>query len=96
MQINDIVTAIDGNSISGSNELAKAISSSSAGDILKMSVYRNGEVIEIQVTVGEQKREALANQEEQTAQQYPAGQEQQNGTGNPEGYGGYNEFESRR
>lgn len=96
LQINDIVTAIDGNSISGSNELAKAISSSSAGDILKMSVYRNGEVIEIQVTVGEQKREALANQEEQTAQQYPAGQEQQNGTDNPEGYGGNNEFGSRR
>lgn len=96
LQINDIVTAIDGNSISGSNELAKAISSSSAGDILKMSVYRNGEVIEIQVTVGEQKREALANQEEQTAQQYPAGQEQQNNTDNPEGYGGNNEFGSRR
>lgn len=96
LQINDIVTAIDGNSISGSNELAKAISSSSAGDILKMSVYRNGEVIEIQVTVGEQKREALANQEEQTAQQYPAGQEQQNSTDNPEGHGGNNEFGSRR
>ncbi|NLB10449.1 MAG: PDZ domain-containing protein [Clostridiaceae bacterium] len=96
LQINDIVTAIDGNSISGSNDLAKVISSSSVGDILKMSVHRNGEIIDIQVTIGEQKQEVLANQEKQTAQQYPAGQEQQNGTGNPEGYGGYNEFESRR
>ena len=54
LQEGDIITAVNGEAIEGSSDLKSKISSSEVGDILSLEVYRNGETIQINVTVGEQ------------------------------------------
>lgn len=66
---NDIITAVNGEEISGRKALSELISSCSAGDTLKLTVYRQGETISIDVTVGEQIQSALAEEEQQSSQQ---------------------------
>ena len=81
---NDIITAVNGNEISGSKALVDAVGNASAGDELTLTVYRQGESIEIKIVVGEQVQSAMANEEAEEAEQQmeqQAGQlpEQQNG-----------------
>lgn len=54
LQEGDVITAVNGEAITGSGDLKSKISSSEVGDILSLEVYRNGETIQINVTVGEQ------------------------------------------
>lgn len=54
LQINDIITHINGERITGSSDLKNRIAASSSGDVLELAVYRQGETLEIKVTVGEQ------------------------------------------
>lgn len=54
LQEGDVITAVNGEAIEGSSDLKSKISSSEVGDILSLEVYRNGETIQINVTVGEQ------------------------------------------
>ena len=54
LQEGDVITAVNGEAITGSSDLKSKISSSEVGDILSLEVYRNGETIQINVTVGEQ------------------------------------------
>ena len=61
---NDIVVSVNGNDISSSDELKDAVSASSSGDVLKTKVYRRGETIEIDITVGEQETNDSAPQPE--------------------------------
>ncbi|MCM1561446.1 MAG: trypsin-like peptidase domain-containing protein [Butyrivibrio sp.] len=77
LMVNDIITAVNGDEI-GSSSLVEIVGAASPGDILTLSVYRQGENIEIKVTVGEQVQSALANEESQETQQMPG---QGNGTG---------------
>ena len=60
---------MNGEEISGRKALSELISSCSAGDTLKLTVYRQGETISIDVTVGEQIQDALAEEEQQDYQQ---------------------------
>lgn len=60
---NDIITAINGKEISGSSELSEAIGSCAVGDKLSLTVYRQGETLSIDVTVGEQTKSALESQD---------------------------------
>lgn len=53
-QEGDVITAVNSEAITGSSDLKSKISSSEVGDILSLEVYRNGETIQINVTVGEQ------------------------------------------
>ena len=54
LQEGDVITAVNGEAITGSGDLKSKISSSEVSDILSLEVYRNGETIQINVTAGEQ------------------------------------------
>ncbi len=62
LQVNDIITAINGKEITGRNELSRAVSQAQPGDVLQLSVYRQGKNLEISVTVGEQIQSATQEQ----------------------------------
>lgn len=64
LRANDIITAVNGEEISDRNDLSDKISKCEVGDVLKLTVYRQNESIEISVTVGEQVQSA--KQEEDT------------------------------
>lgn len=65
IQVSDIITAANGTEISTSEELVDLVSSLYEGAELKLSIYRQGEELELTVTVGEQIQSALANEEQQ-------------------------------
>lgn len=69
LQENDIITKVDDTEVTGSSDLVQIISAASAGDTLKLTVYRGGETIELTIEVGEQIQSALAEEEEQTTEQ---------------------------
>lgn len=73
LKVNDIVTAINGEEITTSSELVKIVSAAQPGDVLTLTVYRQGEAerLTITLTVGEKQQEALANNtsSEQSSQQ---------------------------
>lgn len=56
LQENDIITSVNGEEITGSSDLVSIVQSSSAGDVLKLSVYRQGETLELEITVAETKQ----------------------------------------
>ena len=89
LQVNDIVTKVGDRKITCANDLVDAVSEASAGDLLKMTVYRSGSTVEIEVTVGEKVQSALANEQtEQTEQTEQNEQYQQNQQGGSQyGYG---------
>ena len=94
LQVNDIITAVDGTEITGSDDLVAIVGKAAVGDTLKMTVYRNGETVEIEVTVEEQVQSALQNneasgqsgQDGQSNQQSQDGQQSQGGQGLPWGF----------
>ena len=88
LQANDIITAVDGEAISGKSDLSSVISDHEAGDTLTLSVYRQGQTLSISVTIGEQTSSALAS--EQNSQQSSQSQSQQQQQQMPGffGYGG--------
>jgi len=49
----DIITAIDNDTISNNTDLDRALSKKKVGDIVKIKVYRNGNLLEIPVTLME-------------------------------------------
>ena len=53
LQVNDIVTHVNEEAVSGSSQLVKLVGEASVGDTLKFTVYRQGETLQIDVTVGE-------------------------------------------
>lgn len=81
IQVNDIITAANGTEISSSDQLVDLVSSLYDGAELKLSIYRQGEELELTVTVGEQIQSALANEEQQpqVEEQSMEQQEQYNG-----------------
>ena len=91
LQANDIITAVDGAEITGSNDLVQIVTAKKAGDTLKLSVYRQGQTLELTVTVAEQKQSALAGSSDtQQSQQQDQSQQQQQqggGYGFPWGFG---------
>ncbi len=81
LQVNDIITSANGTEISSSDQLVDMVSSLYEGAELKLGVYRQGEELELTVTVGEQIQSALANEEQQAQveEQSMERQEQYNG-----------------
>ena len=69
LQENDIITSANGEEITDRTGLSDAVSACEPGDNLVLSVYRQGQILEITVTVGEQTQSALAQDEEQSSQQ---------------------------
>ena len=69
LQVNDIITAVNGKEISGRTGLSEAVSAASVGDTLTLTVYRQGKTISVNVTVGEQIQSALANEDNRQSEQ---------------------------
>ncbi len=59
LQAGDIVTAIDGETITSYDGLKEHITASQPGDKLEFTVYRKGETLTITVTIGERTTSAL-------------------------------------
>ena len=53
---------MNGETITGSNDLVKLVKASAAGDTLELTVYRQGQTTTLTLTVGEQKTDALPAQ----------------------------------
>ena len=72
LQRGDVITAVGGEAMT-SNELVSFVVSASVGQQILFSIYRQGETLEITVTVGEQIQSALDMQQQQQSQQnYPS------------------------
>lgn len=62
LQVNDIIVAVDGTAITGSNDLVSIVRNCEVGQVLKLNVYRSGSYLDINLTVGEQVQSATANE----------------------------------
>lgn len=60
LMVNDIITAVNGETISAHSDLVAVVSECSPGDVLELNVYRSGETLNISITVGEIQQAALA------------------------------------
>ena len=69
LQINDIITEANGTKIESSDDLVKLVGGLYNGAELKLMVYRQGETVEITVTVGERIQSALEDQQQAQVQQ---------------------------
>ena len=54
LKVGDVITKVDGNDVSTVNELTKYIESKNIGDKVTLSVYRNNENTDVEITLGEQ------------------------------------------
>ncbi|MBQ6839272.1 MAG: trypsin-like peptidase domain-containing protein [Oscillospiraceae bacterium] len=70
LQPGDIITKMNDTAITGSTQLVELIGDASVGDVLVLSVYRQGSTMEISVTVGEQIQQALEQNPQVNEQQY--------------------------
>jgi len=75
LQVNDIITHVDGKEITGSSDLVSIVGDCTAGQVLKLTVYRQGVSMDMELTVGEQIQQGI---QENTQQQ----QQQQQSSGN--------------
>ena len=82
LQVNDIVTHVNGTAITGSSDLVSTVGDAQVGETLTLTVYRQGVTLELTLTVGEQIQAALEEEPSQNQQRYPS----QN---YPWGYDGY-------
>lgn len=82
LQVGDVITAVDGETISSSKDLKAAITDSEVGQELTLTVYRQGQTLDVLLTVGEQVQSAQADTTTQ-----PTSQQSQSQSGN--GYGNF-------
>lgn len=89
LEENDIITEVDGTAINSSTELVNYIGEKTPGDELTFKVYRQGEELELTVTIGEKTQSAMPTTTTDDAQQsqQSQGQSQQGGQLFPWGFG---------
>ncbi len=75
----DIITSANGTQITSSDDLVKLVQRAAAGDVLNLTVYRQGETVALTVTVDEQRQDALGQEETQQQAQQPQQQSPQGG-----------------
>jgi serine protease Do len=66
LKVNDIITHVNGKVITGSSDLVTLVGQSQVGDVLTLTVYRQGVSSELTVTVGEQIQSALEETKQPT------------------------------
>ncbi|MCD8145359.1 MAG: trypsin-like peptidase domain-containing protein [Oscillospiraceae bacterium] len=66
LQRGDLITAIDGEAITSSTEATTAVSSHAAGDTITITIDRNGETIDLTVTLGSKIESATDEAEDTT------------------------------
>ena len=81
LQTNDIITAANGEKISGEDELKALVKTLEPGDTLTLTVLRGGSETDVTVTVGGRTQSAEAQQQTQSADPY-------GGYGRSDPYGG--------
>ena len=54
LKVNDIITHVNGQAISGSSDFVGIVTNAAIGDTLQLTVYRKNETIELSIIVGEQ------------------------------------------
>lgn len=59
IQGNDIITKIDGIDISSNEDLIDIVNSKEAGDKLSITLYRQGDILEVTLTIEERNQSAL-------------------------------------
>ena len=59
LRVNDIITQINGQAITGKSDLVRLVQAAAPEDILKLTVYRQGSTLELEITVGEQIQQAM-------------------------------------
>ena len=67
LKVNDIITHVNGKEIRGNSDLISIINDAKVGDICKLTVYRQGDTVELSVTIGEK----IQSAQEQETQQMP-------------------------
>ena len=71
LQKNDIVTHINGEKIESAADLKSKVSASTPGDVLELEIWRKGQTVKLELTVGEQTQETAAQQQPQQSQPAP-------------------------
>ena len=69
LQVNDIITHVDGKQIDGSSDLVNFVSECQVGQVLKLTVYRQGASMDLELTVGEQIQQGIQEEAQQQQQQ---------------------------
>ena len=88
LEENDIITEVDGTAINSSTELVNYVGEKTPGDELTFKVYRQGEELELTVTIGEKTQSAMPTTTDDAQQsQQSQGQSQQGGQLFPWGFG---------
>ena len=89
LEENDIITEVDGTAITSSSELVNYVGEKTPGDELTFKVYRQGQSIDVTVTIGEKTQSAMPTTTTDDAQQsqQSQGQSQQGGQTFPWGFG---------
>ena len=83
LQVNDIITKVNDTEIASSTELVKIVRAANPGDELKLTVYRQGETLELTITVGRQI---------QSANETTAAESSSQSSQNSQGYSGFGRF----
>ncbi len=71
LQVGDIITAFNGTRITNRTDLSSAIERCKVGDRVTVTVYRQGETVEVSVTVGEQIQSVEEKKQENNNSGYP-------------------------
>ena len=66
LQANDIITKVNGTAVTDSSAFTRTIQKSAEGSKLTLTVYRQGNTLELTVTVVEKEQSALGTDEEET------------------------------
>lgn len=69
LQVNDIITHVDGEQITGSSDLVNIVGDCQVGQVLKLTVYRQGVSLDMELTVGEQIQQGIQEETQQPQQQ---------------------------
>ena len=72
LQVNDIITHVDGKEVEGSSALVKIVSACKKDQVLKLTVYRQGQTLELELTVGEQIQQGVQAPQQQEQQEQPS------------------------
>ncbi|MBR6337572.1 MAG: trypsin-like peptidase domain-containing protein [Ruminococcus sp.] len=86
LQLNDVITEVNGEKITKSSELIALVKAASKGDELSCKVYRNGSYTDITVTVDETKQETESDKQQESTTEQP--QQRQRSSSGSDQFGG--------
>jgi len=81
LQINDVVTAMDGEAITSSSDLVAAVKATNPGETHTLSVNRNGETLELEIVIGETITSASTSTQAQQSTNENSGSEDESSSG---------------